>query len=93
MMDCPMLALFAERDPAISSDRVEQLRQTLEQTGGAHQVVLYPDVESGFFDDSRPTFHPVAAADAWTRALAFLNEQLEVKPPTPHEPFQPGTVY
>ena len=95
-IDCPLLAMFAEHDPATPPEQVESLRRTLEGTTVAHHVVVYPGVERGFFDDSRPVFDPDSAADAWTRALEFFNTNLEVEPPRPSYspgPFEPGSVY
>ena len=94
-LSCPLLAVFSGQDPASPIEQIEALRQTLEGAAFAHEVVLYPDVGRGFFDDSRPEFEPQAAEDAWKRALAFLNETLEVEPPAPHspDPFEPGSVY
>ncbi len=95
-LSCPLLAIFAGRDPATSPEQVETLRATLEQAPFAHEVTLYPGVGRDFFDDSRPAFDAEAAEDAWNRALDFLNDNLEVEPPTPpHKPgpFEPGSVY
>jgi carboxymethylenebutenolidase len=94
MLACPVLTLFAEQDSAVSLDQVEALRRILEQSDLPHAVVVYPGVGRGFFDDSHPeAFHAVAAQDAWQRALAFLNEQLDVAPPTAPDEFNPGKVY
>jgi carboxymethylenebutenolidase len=92
-LDCPLLVLLAGQDPDSPPEKVETLRQVFESVG--HQVVVFPDVGRDFFDDSRPAFDPTAAADAWTQALSFLNQHLDVppvKPPPPGE-FNPGRVY
>ncbi len=93
MMACPMLALLAERDPDIPPEMRDKLSQTVQQIGSGHEVVVYPDVECGFFDKSRPTFQAVAAQDAWRRSLAFLNHHLEVAKPSKPGQFDPGKVY
>lgn len=93
-LTCPLLALFAELDSLITPSEIKTLCATLDEMDLAHEVVVYPDVGRGFFDDSRPdTFQAVAAWDAWTRSLAFLNEQLDVQPPASPEEFRPGRVY
>jgi len=93
MMACPMLAFFAAQDPDIPSEMVAKLRETVQQVNNDNEVVVYPDVSRGFFDDSRPSFHPVAASDAWNRALEFLNTRLEVSEPPQTDIFNPGRVY
>lgn len=96
VLSCPLLAIFAGQDPHSPPERIDALRRTLEGAAFAHEVVRYPEARRGFFDDSRPAFDPQAAEDAWKRALAFLNANLEVEPPTSPrkpDPFEPGSVY
>lgn len=93
MMACPMLALLADHDPDIPAELRDKLRDIIQQTSSGHEVVIYPDVERGFFDDSRPTFQAVAAQDAWTRSLDFLNRHLDVAKPSKPGQFDPGKVY
>ena len=76
MLSCPLLALYAEQDAQIPPENIERLRQVLEQSDQPHEVVIYPDVGRGFFDETRPGFHPVAAQHASARMLAFLEQQL-----------------
>ncbi len=94
-LDCPLLALLAGQDPDCTPEKVEALRRAFEGTTVGHQLAVFAEVGRDFFDDSRPAFDPTAAAAAWTQALSFLNEHLDVppvKPPTPDE-FNPGRVY
>jgi carboxymethylenebutenolidase len=92
---CPLLAIFAGQDPASPAEAIDRLRQVLDESGMAHEVVAYPGVGRDFFDDSRASFDEEAAADAWRRALAFLNVHLDVSPQETDErgEFDPGTVY
>jgi carboxymethylenebutenolidase len=65
---CPVLAIIGGQDQWTPADDVEALRAT-----GA-EVVVYPDADHGFVhDDSRPTHRAADAADAWSRAIAFLS--------------------
>ena len=62
-----VLAIVGDRDTYTPSDAVD----TLEATGVT--VVRYPDAEHGFaHDPSRPAHRPADAADAFTRAHAWL---------------------
>jgi carboxymethylenebutenolidase len=93
MLSCPLLGLFAAEDPAITPEQIAALRTTLEQAGLEHEIVVYPDVSRGFFNDAGSAFQATAAQDAWQRALDFLGDKLELpKPPDPDE-FDPGRVY
>ena len=68
---CPILAFFGGRDEYIPDAAVEAVR--------AHHpddVVVYPDAEHGFMRDGSPSYHPAAAADAWSRLLAFFDQHL-----------------
>lgn len=94
-LDCPLLAILAENDPAVPPEMVERLRQAISGTGVAHEIAVLPAVGYGFSDDSHPAFDAQAAAEAWKRALAFLNDQLDVPPikPAPPATLDPGKVY
>jgi carboxymethylenebutenolidase len=73
----PWLGLFGDRDGSIPVDDVEQLRAALADDAPVDtEIVRYPDAEHGFFSDLRPAYAPDAAADAWTRTLAWF-ERLE----------------
>ena len=62
-----VLALIGTEDPWVSVDDGEELRKL-----GA-DVVVYEGAEHGFaHDPSRPAHRPDDAADAWSRAKAFL---------------------
>jgi len=64
---CPVLALVGGRDVWTPPDDVEALRAT-----GA-EAVVYPEAEHGFVHDpERPAHRATDAADAWARAIAFL---------------------
>lgn len=68
---CPVLAFFGGRDEWVPTEEIEAV--------SAHhpgQVVVYPDAGHGFLRDGSDAFHPEAAADAWPRLLAFLDEHL-----------------
>lgn len=64
---CPTMAIIGTADPATPPDDVV----ALEATGAT--VVRYEGAEHGFVHDpDRPAHRPDDAADAWSRALAFL---------------------
>ncbi len=80
MLDEPVLAIFGEADPGCPAEKIEWLRQLLAGSAMSHEIVVYPEAGRDFFDDSRVTFNADAAEDAWKRALAFLDQHLDVPP-------------
>jgi carboxymethylenebutenolidase len=65
---CPVLELVGTADPWVP----EADKAALEAAGGT--VVRYEGADHGFVHDaSRPTHRADDAADAWPRAMAFLN--------------------
>jgi carboxymethylenebutenolidase len=66
---CPVLELVGTVDPYVPLDHVAEL-----QAADA-EVVIYEGADHGFVHDpSRPTHRAEDAADAWARAIAFLNQ-------------------
>ena len=65
---CPVLAIIGGQDSWTPRDDVEALRAT-----GA-EIAFYPDADHGFVHDpDRPAHRAEDAADAWRRAVEFLN--------------------
>jgi carboxymethylenebutenolidase len=76
-MSAKLLAIFSETDynqnrriPEIVTGMV-QLRKTM----GLH---LYQGTGHGFHNDTGAVYNPGAAADAWSKTLAFFNTHLNV---------------
>lgn len=69
----PVLGIFAERDAYASPKAVRALDAELTRLGKAHEFHTYPETEHAFFNDARrEVYNAAAAADAWSRTLAFL---------------------
>jgi carboxymethylenebutenolidase len=74
---CPYLGLFGEEDGIIPLADVQELRAILTREEKRFEIVTYPGAGHAFFNDTRPdAFRPLAAADAWGRALSFLRRHL-----------------
>jgi carboxymethylenebutenolidase len=64
----PTLAIIGEHDPYTPPEDVAALE------AARVTVVRYPEAEHGFVHDpDRPAHRPEDAADAWQRAIAFIN--------------------
>lgn len=73
---CPVLALYGELDPPII-EPLPQVREAMAASGVDFEHHVYPGALHAFFNDTNArTFKPDAAADAWRRALAFLEQHL-----------------
>jgi carboxymethylenebutenolidase len=75
-MNAPVLGLYAELDNGIPLDGVERLRGALNANGNpSHsEIVIYPGVQHGFHADYRQSYNAEAAANGWTRALAWFRQ-------------------
>jgi carboxymethylenebutenolidase len=67
---------FAERDPFVSPEHVEQLRAHLAASGKRWPVEVYPGTEHGFVFSDRGTFNAEGAALHWTTLRALLARTL-----------------
>jgi carboxymethylenebutenolidase len=71
-----ILCLFGAEDSLIPSDQVDAIQQSLAAAGTAHDTVVYPGADHGFFCDQRATYDKDAAADAWERVKTLFAAEL-----------------
>lgn len=65
---CPVLGVFGGVDHWTPAEDIEAARALANV-----EAVIYPDADHGFVHDpARPAHRPADAADAWNRAIAFL---------------------
>jgi carboxymethylenebutenolidase len=77
----PWLGLFGDLDQGIPSADVDRLRQAAAAAPVPTEVVRYPDADHGFNCNDRPAvFNPIAAADAWSRTLAWFDRYAGANP-------------
>lgn len=73
-LHCPVLYHQAEHDDWITQGEVDHLASALAAKKVPCEVHKYPGTSHAFFNDTRPeVFNADAAAEAWTRTLAFLD--------------------
>jgi carboxymethylenebutenolidase len=78
-LHAPVLGLYAEKDGFVTPDSVRALEREVKALGKPIEVVIYPDTDHAFFNDTRPeVYNAGAAADAWRRTIAFLRAHLSV---------------
>jgi carboxymethylenebutenolidase len=75
-MRAAVLGIYAETDTRLNAG-LEQLRPALEAASIQHQLLIYPNANHGFFNDtSANNYAPEAAADAWVRTVNWFRTYL-----------------
>ena len=73
----PVLGIYGERDRSVSPAVVHELERKLKELGKSFEYHIYPSADHAFFNDTRPAvYNAAAAADAWTRTVEFLRNNL-----------------
>ncbi len=73
-INMPLCGSFGARDASIPVADVASLRGLLTVP---NDLKIYDAAGHAFFDDTRPSYVASAAADAWTRTLAWFGKYLE----------------
>jgi len=76
---CPLRGFYGRDDPRIVGG-LPAFEAALGATGIDHELRIYPDTPHAFFNDTRPSYRPEAARDAWGRTLAFFAQALTPVP-------------
>ncbi len=72
----PVLGLYGSEDQGIPVSDVEAMQAALTDAGIPNEIQVYEGAGHAFFNDTRESYDEAAAADAWTRSLAWLREYL-----------------
>ena len=76
-MRCPLLGLYGAEDALIPEEDLDRLEQACTEKGKALELHRYPGAGHAFLNRFRPeSYREQAAADAWERTLAFLEQKL-----------------
>ncbi len=73
----PLQAHYGEADTGIPLADVEALRQAVAKTGTPNEIYTYPNAPHAFHNDTRESYRPEAAKQAWGRTLAFFDRHLK----------------
>ncbi len=73
---CPLMGNYAGEDKGITEADVNLLRDILKKYGKTYDIKIYPGAPHGFFNDTRESYRPEAAKDAWQRVLNFYSKYL-----------------
>ena len=75
-LTCPVLGLYGEEDLLIPIDHVQDLEACIARSPHDGEVILYPGAGHAFMNDTRESYRPEAARDAWPRMVEFLRRHL-----------------
>ena len=76
-LGCPVLGFYGEADALIPVSDVEALRERLDASPHAAEIVLYADAGHAFMNDARPAMYREGPAKAaWARLVPFLHDRL-----------------
>ena len=76
-INCPILCNYAGADMAIKEADINLLEEALKKYGKVFDIKVYPGAPHAFFNDTRESYRPEAAKDAWKRTLDFFKMSLK----------------
>lgn len=72
----PVLGLYGADDGGIPVAAVQAMQDALTAAGVANEFQIYAGAPHAFFNDTRSSYRPEAAADAWARLLTWFETYL-----------------
>ncbi len=76
-LEAPILLIYGANDQGVPAEGGRELEQKLRGLGKEVEVVVYPNADHAFFNDSRPAvYNEDASADAWKRMLDLFRRSL-----------------
>jgi carboxymethylenebutenolidase len=75
-LNAPTLYFWGGLDAHIGADAVQAVTKKLDELTKDYTNVVFSKADHGFFCDARASYNPVAAKEAWSLTLEFLNLHL-----------------
>jgi carboxymethylenebutenolidase len=75
-LKAPLLGLYGAADQSIPAASVRAFEALAKELGKSVEIHLYEGAGHAFANPSGTNYRPEAAADAWTRTVAFLKKNL-----------------
>ncbi len=76
-INSPLIGFFGSEDQGIPVESVKEFRATLEELGKTADINVYQGANHAFANPSGQTYDAKAAEDSWSKATAFLAENLK----------------
>ena len=71
-----LYAFFGTEDPLIPNEQTKIIERELQKHHVPHQIFRYEGATHGFMCDRRPSYHELAAKDAWAKVLDLFSQKL-----------------
>jgi carboxymethylenebutenolidase len=71
-----LFGAYGEEDHGIPLERIEELRAALQAADKQYEIKVYPGAPHSFFNDTRESYRPEAARDAWAKSLELFRAEL-----------------
>lgn len=75
-LNCPILGIFGNDDPAPSPAQVDQHEAALKQHGKQYEFHRYDGAGHGFWYYDRPPYRQTQAMDSWGKVFTFFDQHL-----------------
>ena len=75
-VQAPVLGLYGAEDGGIPVAGVQAMQAALAAAGVENEFQIYAGAPHAFFNDTRESYRPEAAADAWARLLGWFEKYL-----------------
>ena len=76
-IEAEMFCAFGADDGGIPLEKVQAFERTLADKGRRAVVKVYEGAPHSFFNDTKPSYRPEAARDAWERTLELFRRTLK----------------
>jgi carboxymethylenebutenolidase len=70
----PVMGNYGSLDGGIHIVSINNMRDALDAAGIENDIKVYEGARHAFFNDTRPSHHEEASADAWTRTLEWFRK-------------------
>ncbi|HEU5299097.1 MAG TPA: dienelactone hydrolase family protein [bacterium] len=71
-----VLAIYGEQDTRINAG-IPAVREAMQKAGVTHEIVIYPNADHAFFNDTGQRYNAAAARSAWERTTGWLQRYLK----------------
>jgi carboxymethylenebutenolidase len=76
-LHAPMVFFWGGLDKHIPQDQIRSVIDAVKAAGKPYINVEISDADHGFFCDARPSYNPVAAKEAWSLVVSFLEAHVK----------------
>jgi carboxymethylenebutenolidase len=76
-LHAPMVFFWGGLDKHIPQDQIRSVIDAVKAAGKPYINVEISDADHGFFCDTRPSYNPVAAKEAWSLVVSFLEAHVK----------------